>query len=95
MALPDLLATPGARIVNIASTAALKGYAYVAAYVAAKHGLLGLTRALAAEYAGREITVNAVCPGYTDTDLLDGALQNIVRQTGRSAAEALAHVKQR
>jgi NAD(P)-dependent dehydrogenase (short-subunit alcohol dehydrogenase family) len=87
-ALPDLLSSAGARIVNIASTAGLKGYPYVAAYVAAKHGLVGLTRALALEFAGKDITVNAVCPGYTETDLLDGAVQNIVRSTGRPAEEA-------
>jgi NAD(P)-dependent dehydrogenase (short-subunit alcohol dehydrogenase family) len=89
-ALADLLQSPGARIVNIASTAGLKGYPYVAAYVAAKHGLIGLTRALAAEFADQDLTVNAVCPGYTETDLLDEAVQNIVRSTGRTAGEARA-----
>ncbi len=89
-ALADLLQSPGARVVIVASTAGLKGYPYVAAYVAAKHGLVGLTRALALEFAGQDITINAVCPGYTETDLLDGAVQNIVRSTGRSASEARA-----
>ena len=78
------------RIVNIASTSALKGYGYVAAYCAAKHGVLGLTRALAVEYASKNITVNAVCPGFTETDLLTGAVANIVEKTGRSEEEARA-----
>jgi NAD(P)-dependent dehydrogenase (short-subunit alcohol dehydrogenase family) len=76
------------RIINIASTAALKGYAYVSAYGAAKHGLLGLTRCLALEVAEQGVTVNAVCPGYTETDLLRESIENINRKTGRSAAEA-------
>lgn len=77
------------RIVNIASTASLKGYAYVSAYCAAKHGVLGLTRALALETATKGITVNAVCPGYTDTDIIRDAVANIVAKTGRSEDEAL------
>jgi len=78
------------RIVNIASTAALKGYTYVSAYCAAKHGVLGLTRALALETARQGITVNAVCPGYTDTDIVRGAVADIMAKTGRSEAEAMA-----
>lgn len=90
-ALPDLLARgAGARIVNIASTAGVKGYAYVAAYVAAKHGVIGLTRALALELAHSGVTVNAVCPGFTDTPLLDKATQTISDKTGRTADEARA-----
>lgn len=77
------------RIINIASTSALKGYAYVSAYCAAKHGVLGLTRALALETATHGITVNAVCPGYTDTDIIRDSVANIVTKTGRSEAQAL------
>jgi len=80
------------RIVNVASTAALSGYAYVAAYCAAKHGVLGLTRALAVEYATKDITVNAVCPGFTDTDIVEQTIENIVAATGRSRDDALAEL---
>ena len=80
------------RIVNIASTAGLKGYAYVSAYCAAKHGVIGLTRALALEYATRGITVNAVCPGYTNTEIIEQAIDKIVAATGRSREEALAEL---
>jgi NAD(P)-dependent dehydrogenase (short-subunit alcohol dehydrogenase family) len=89
-ALPDMLAAGGGRIVNIASTAAQKGYAYVSAYAAAKHGVLGLTRSLALELARRGITVNAVCPGYTETDILRESIANVVAKTGRSEAQARA-----
>jgi NAD(P)-dependent dehydrogenase (short-subunit alcohol dehydrogenase family) len=78
------------RIVFIASTAGLKGYAYVAPYVAAKHGVVGLMRALALETATAGITVNAVCPGFTETAMLSGAVERIVRTTERSEAEARA-----
>jgi NAD(P)-dependent dehydrogenase (short-subunit alcohol dehydrogenase family) len=76
------------RIVNVASTAGLAGYRYVAAYCAAKHGVIGLTRALALEVAKKNITVNAVCPGYTDTDIVSTAAANIGAKTGRTEAEA-------
>lgn len=79
---------PWRHVVNVASTAALKGYAYVAAYCAAKHGVLGLTRALALEWARRRVTVNAVCPGYTDTDIVAAAVANITAKTGRDADAA-------
>jgi NAD(P)-dependent dehydrogenase (short-subunit alcohol dehydrogenase family) len=94
-ALPDLTRpeAQATRIVFIASTAGLKGYPYVAAYCAAKHGVVGLARALAVELAPRGVTVNAVCPGYTETPLLDAALANISDKTGRTRAEARAELE--
>lgn len=89
-ALPDMLAAKWGRIINVASTAGLVGYAYVAAYVAAKHGVVGLTRALALEVAKKGITVNAVCPGYTETDILRESIANVVAKTGRTPEEARA-----
>jgi NAD(P)-dependent dehydrogenase (short-subunit alcohol dehydrogenase family) len=91
-ALPGMLDGGWGRIVNVASTAGLTGYRYVAAYCAAKHGLVGLTRALALELATRGITVNAVCPGYTETHIVQDAVANIVRKTGRSEQQARAEL---
>lgn len=91
-ALPGMLAAGWGRIVNITSTAGQKGYPYVSAYCAAKHGVIGMTRALALEMARKGITVNAVCPGYTDTDIVRDAVANIQATTGRSAAEAFAEL---
>ena len=91
-ALPDMLDAGFGRIVNVASVAGLKGAAYVSAYCAAKHGVIGLTRALAMETATKGITVNAVCPSYTHTDMTRRAIANIIEKTGRSAAEAEAEL---
>jgi len=90
--LPDLRAAAAGRIVTIASTAGLKGYAYTAAYVASKHGVIGLTRALALELAQTSITVNAVCPGFTDTAIVADAAATISARTGRTAAAARAEL---
>jgi NAD(P)-dependent dehydrogenase (short-subunit alcohol dehydrogenase family) len=89
-ALPAMLEAGWGRIVNVASTAGLVGYRYVAAYCAAKHGVIGMTRALALEVATRGVTVNAVCPGFTDTDIVKDAVANIVAKTGRSEEQARA-----
>lgn len=90
--LPGMVERGFGRIVNVASTAALKGYAYVAAYCAAKHGVLGLTRALALEVAKKGVTVNAVCPGYTDTAIVEKAVAQIASTTGRTKEEARGHL---
>jgi len=89
-ALPDMLTAGWGRIVNVGSVCSLKGYAYVTAYCASKHGLLGLTRALAHETAKHGVTVNAVCPGYVETDIVANAAANIVAKTDMSVADARA-----
>ena len=90
--LPGMVERGWGRIVSIASTAGLKGYAYVAAYCAAKHGVIGMTRSLALEVAQKGVTVNAVCPGYTETELLSESVENIVDKTGVSEDEARAQL---
>jgi len=89
-ALAPMLAARAGRIVNIASTAGQKGYAYCAAYAAAKHGVLGLTRSLALEVAAQGLSVNAVCPGYTDTAIVRDGVARIVAATGRDASDAMS-----
>jgi NAD(P)-dependent dehydrogenase (short-subunit alcohol dehydrogenase family) len=90
--LPSMVKAQWGRIVNIASTAGLVGYRYVSAYCAAKHGVIGLTRAVALEVATTGITVNAVCPGYTDTDMVRDTVARIVERTKRTKEQALAEI---
>jgi NAD(P)-dependent dehydrogenase (short-subunit alcohol dehydrogenase family) len=94
-ALAGMLAAGWGRVINVASTVGLTGYGYVTAYCAAKHGVVGLTRALAVEVATKGVTVNAVCPGFTDTDIVKEAVANIVAKTGRTAEQAQAELASR
>jgi NAD(P)-dependent dehydrogenase (short-subunit alcohol dehydrogenase family) len=91
--LPGMLERGTGAVVSIASLAARAGYPYVAAYTAAKHGLLGLTRSLAAEYARRGVTFNCVCPWYVDTPMTEAAVANIVAATGRTEEQARRHLR--
>ena len=88
--LPGMVARGWGRVVNVASTAGQVGYAYVSAYCAAKHGVVGLTKSLALEMAKKGVTVNAVCPGYTETDIVRESIERVVAKTGRTAEEARA-----
>jgi NAD(P)-dependent dehydrogenase (short-subunit alcohol dehydrogenase family) len=90
--LPAMLESKWGRIINVASTAGVTGYAYITAYCAAKHGMIGFTRALAIETARTGVTVNAVCPGYADTGMTAQSIANIIQKTGRSREEALANL---
>jgi len=90
--IPRMAEAGGGRVINIGSIASLKGIRYTSAYCASKHALLGLTRALAVEWAKRGVTVNAVCPGWTETDMFTRALENVVRRTGRTQEEARSAV---
>lgn len=87
-AVPDMIAAKWGRIVNVASTAGLGGAPYLAAYCASKHGVIGFTRAIAAELAKSGVTVNAVCPGYTETEMMERAIANITARTQKSEDEA-------
>lgn len=90
--LPEMVRRGEGRIIAVASTAGLKGYAYVTAYTAAKHAVVGFVKALAQETAASGVTVNAVCPGYTETELVASSLETIAAKTGRSRDEALADI---
>jgi NAD(P)-dependent dehydrogenase (short-subunit alcohol dehydrogenase family) len=92
-ALPDMKVRGRGQMIVIASTAGLKGYPYVAGYCAAKHGVIGLTRALSLELAPLGITVNAICPGFTETPMLDRSIKNIVKLTGMSTEDAVKSLK--
>lgn len=91
-ALPDMLAAKSGRILNVASTAGLSGGAYISAYCASKHGVVGFTRAIAAELHSKGITANALCPGYAETEMLDLAIANIVERTGATVDAARARL---
>jgi NAD(P)-dependent dehydrogenase (short-subunit alcohol dehydrogenase family) len=92
MAIEEMLAAKWGRIINIASLAGLYGAPYITAYTASKHGVIGFTRALAPELDGSGVTVNAICPGYVDTDMMESAVANIVQRTGMDAAQARRHL---
>ncbi len=92
-ALPPMIGRGWGRVINVASIAGKTGAPYIAAYAASKHGVLGLTRSVALEVATKGVTVNAICPGYVDTDMTTRAVDNIETSTGRSAAQSLEAIK--
>ncbi|MGA0151349.1 MAG: SDR family NAD(P)-dependent oxidoreductase [Luminiphilus sp.] len=91
IALEDMLGAGWGRIINIASVASLRGFPYVSGYCASKHAVLGMTRAVALEVATQGVTVNAICPGYVDTDIVRTAISEIVAKTGRTEEDAMRH----
>lgn len=93
LVVPRMVENKGGRVVNICSTAALAGYPYVTAYAASKHALLGATRSLAREYAGKGVTFNAVCPGYVRTEVFEETLRNIAERTGLDEVQAEEKLK--
>ena len=94
IALEDMLGAGWGRIINIASVASLRGFPYVSGYCASKHAVLGMTRAVALEVATQGVTVNAICPGYVDTDIVRAAVSEIVSKTGRTEEDAMQHFTQ-
>ena len=94
ISLDAMLRSGWGRIINIASVASLRGFPYVSGYCASKHAVLGLTRAVALEVATQGVTVNAICPGYVDTDIVRAAISEIVSKTGRTEEDAMEHFTQ-
>ena len=92
-AMPAMVERGWGRVINVASIAGKTGAPYIAAYSASKHGVLGLTRSIALEVAAKGITVNAICPGYVDTDMTTRGMENVTAKTGRSADQALEAIK--
>ena len=90
--LPDMIERNTGRIINIGSTSSVKGYGYVSAYTASKHAIMGLTRSIAIEISKTDVTINTVCPGFTETDIVSDAIENIVQKTDRSAEQAIAEL---
>lgn len=90
--LPDMMERNTGRIINIGSTSSVKGYGYVSAYTASKHAIMGLTRSISIEISKTDVTINTVCPGFTETDIVSDAIENIMQKTGRTAVQAIAEL---